>query len=330
MAVRIMEVARQAGVSTATVSRALRGLPNVAPATRQRVTRVAAELGYRPHPHATGLATGRSSAIGMVVPHLSSWFSGRVAQGAHEVVAAQRRHLVLLAASRGNGMAELASPNLSQLVAGLVVVDLPSTPDCLGPTPLPSVPLVAVGAASGLEPAIKIDDRRAAAAAVSHLCALGHRRIGLLGDLEAEAPGSHVPGDRRRGYLDALVAAGIKPSTELQESGRFTAHDGAAATKRLLALAAPPTAIFAMSDEMAIGALGVLREQHLRVPVDVAVIGFDDHELAAHVGLSTIRQRPTAQGRQAAAWLLSRLAGDDPPPPMPATWELIVRSSTVP
>jgi LacI family repressor for deo operon, udp, cdd, tsx, nupC, and nupG len=199
-------------------------------------------------------------------------------------------------------------------------------------------------------PCVRIDDVAAARTATRHLLGLGHTRIAhISGDPDDElAFTTHL--DRRRGYQEALRAAGIRPDPSLDVESQFTIDGGTRAAAELLARGEPPTAIFAACDEMAMGAMSALRDAGLRVPQDVSLIGVDDHDLAAVLGLSTIAQPAAEQGLLAARILLDplgvraagpyagvvpapRVAGeadDAPTPPVILPTRLVVRESTAP
>jgi DNA-binding LacI/PurR family transcriptional regulator len=186
-----------------------------------------------------------------------------------------------------------------------------------------------------------IDDVAGARTAVEHLIGLGHRRIGLIGG-DTEDPMRFTPPlYRRDGYTAALLAAGIEVDPTLEVLGYFTPRGGEAAMRLLLDVPEPPTAVFAESDEMAFGAVRAIRRRGLRVPEDVAVIGFDDHGAAEFMDLSTVRQPVAAQGAAVARAILAAVADGSAlanpaacspavsvPTVMPT--ELIVRGSTDP
>jgi DNA-binding LacI/PurR family transcriptional regulator len=193
---------------------------------------------------------------------------------------------------------------------------------------------VPVGVVGGEVPGFintRIDDVAGATTAVEHLIGLGHRRIGLIGG-DTEDPMRFTPPlHRRDGYLAALGGAGIEVDGALEVLGYFTPAGGEAAMRTLLDLDVPPTGVFAESDEMAYGAIRAARRRGLRVPEDIAVIGFDDHAAAEFLDLSTVRQPAAAQGAAVAQAILATLGGSSTTsiPTVMAT-ELVVRGSTDP
>ena len=178
-----------------------------------------------------------------------------------------------------------------------------------------------------------IDDIGSARTAVDHLLRLGHRRIALIGGDTDDPMAFTPPLHRRDGYRDALLAAGIEPDPALEHLGYFTVEGGCAATRHLLSLPERPTAIFAESDEMAYGALREIRRSGLRVPEDIAVIGFDDQPLSDLMDLSTVRQPVADQALDIATRLLAVISDADIDPARdPAVvlpTELVVRGTTL-
>jgi DNA-binding LacI/PurR family transcriptional regulator len=178
----------------------------------------------------------------------------------------------------------------------------------------------------------RIDDVAGARTAVRHLIALGHRRIGLIGGDTDDPMRFTPPLHRRDGYRDALREAGVEPDPALEALGYFTVEGGGQAAERLLAVPDRPTALFAESDEMAYGAMRTIRRHGLRIPQDVAVIGFDDHYTAELMDLSTVRQPVAGQAVDITTRLLSALAHPDEAAAdeVVLPTELIVRGSTDP
>ncbi|MEV4663729.1 LacI family DNA-binding transcriptional regulator [Micromonospora echinofusca] len=340
---RIDDVARLAGVSTATVSRALRGLPTVSAATRRRVLAAAEQLEYAVSPSASRLAGGRTGTVAVVVPRITRWFFGTVVEAVEDLLQQAGYDLLLynLGGREQVRQRVLRTANLHKRVDAIMLVATPLRPADL--TALTKLKLPGVTISSGTVvpdwPCVRIDDVGVARTATRHLLDLGHRRIAhISGDPDDElAYTTHL--DRRRGYREALAAAGIEPDPCLDVESQFTISGGTRATEELLRRGDPPTAIFAACDEMAMGAMTALRDAGLRVPQDVSVIGVDDHDLASVLGLSTIAQPAAEQGRLAARILLDPLHGgarsswggpylDTPGEPVILPTRLIVREST--
>lgn len=352
----IEDVARIAGVSSATVSRALSGRGHVSDATRARVKSAARELGYVVSSSASSLASGRTKNIGVVIPFLNRWFFGAVIEGAEQVLMEQGYDLTLYNLA-GDGTQRdyvFQSSLLRQRVDAVLAISL----ELRGPevSSLLDIgkPVVAVGGPIPGVRTLSIDDVAVARLATEHLLALGHRSIAHIGGSEDAETDFHLYTDRRGGYEAALHAAGITPDPQLFATADFTLQDGHRAARQLLGNPRRrPTAIFAASDEMAIGAMLAARDLGLSVPGDVSVIGIDDHDLADFFGLTTVAQFPALQGRMATELLLHELqprvprsgepqlrVGDAPldvsAPLAPAQlaantplpFELVVRSST--
>jgi DNA-binding LacI/PurR family transcriptional regulator len=329
----INDVATRAGVSVATVSRALRGLPNVAPSTRRRVLDAARELDYVADPHASRLAAGRTRTVGMVVPYITQWFFTQVVSGAEAVLAAAGYDILLYNVGGSAGRDRfLATLPFRKRVDGIIVIDLPLDAAAQDLLATLGTPVVMVGVPSRIFPTVTIDNVAAGVAATRHLANLGHERIGLVSSLPDDPLGFAAPIERRRGYLRVLAERGLDLRPELDVPGGFSMSGGAEAMAALLSVAAPPTAVFAESDEMAIGALKTIRDAGLRVPEDLSVIGFDDHAMAEFVGLTTVAQPVVEQGEVAAQLFLDRLTsgGASPPPAVELPTKLRVRATTGP
>ena len=307
----IEAVAARAKVSVATVSRAMRDLPNVAEATRLRVRQAAEELSYRPDPNASRLATGRTSTVGMAVPMLGRWYFSTVIGAAHAVLVREGYDLLLFGvdtpADRSRFITEWAVIN--KRVDGVILVDLTLDPNELEDLVLADARVGTVGDRHAPFSSVTIDNRAASAVAVRHLLNLGHREIALIGHTEGGWPFT-VPTERRNGYFDAHKEFLITPRPELEHPGNFDVDGGYEAMTDLLAMAHPPTAACAMSDEMAFGAIKAIRDHGLRVPEDVSVIGFDDHEMAKVMDLTTIRQPVAESGAEIARLLVRALKAD--------------------
>jgi DNA-binding LacI/PurR family transcriptional regulator len=322
------DVARLAGVSTATVSRTLRGLPNVSDETRDRVLQAAASLSYVVSPIASRLASGRTHTVGVIVPFASRWFFGQIVAGAESVL---REHsLDLLLYNLGDIPARqrfFGALPLRRRVDAVLTVAMQFTDSEISDLLSLGVPIVAVGHNVPGAGCVRIDDVAAASSAVQHLLSLGHRRVGMISTYNDQSMFLPVAHARRHAYVETLATAGIAMAEDLVISVPHGMDGGEQAMRRLLTLTDPPTAVFAESDELAFGALSALR----RTGRHVSVIGFDDHELSALLDLTTVRQRVFEQGVLAAgmlrramtvgAWIPEELL-------MPTT--LVLRASTWP
>ncbi|MDR6972674.1 LacI family DNA-binding transcriptional regulator [Leifsonia shinshuensis] len=335
----IDDVARLAGVSTATVSRALSGNGPVSQTTRARVVRAASDLGYVVSSDASSLASGRTRNIGAVVPHLNRWFFTSVIEGAERVLLREGYDLTLynLGGDGGERRRVFDHHLLRNRVDAAFTVSLELSEEEAGRLLALGKPLVGVGGPLAGVSTVTIDDVAVAHLATDHLVSLGHRRIAHIGASHEFDLDFHIPTSRRLGYEQALREAGLPVDERLHRAADFTLPGGYEAAKQLLGTPHDrPTAIFAASDEMAIGAILAARDLGLSVPRDVSVIGIDDHPLSEFFGLSTVAQHPVRQGERAAELLLAALEGarrpGGAPAPEPvshtAPADLIVRSST--
>ncbi|MFL6136778.1 MAG: LacI family DNA-binding transcriptional regulator [Frankiaceae bacterium] len=314
MSASIVEVARLAGVSTATVSRALRGLPNVAALTKGRVLDAAQELGYVATPSARVLATGRTRTVAVVAPYLTRWYVGQVVDAAGDILAGNGYHVLLYNLSGQQGRRRFFEGlPLRKRVDACLLMGLALTDDETARLRSLGIPVALVGVAHEQLPHVRIDDVAGAARAVQHLVDLGHERIGLIGG-DARPMALAAPADRRAGYRQALEGAGLGLDPALEAPGHFSFVGGGHAMSELLASRRPPTAVFAESDEMALGAVRTARRTGLRVPEDVSIVGFDDHEMAELMDLTTVSQPARDQGVLAAMQLLGAVERGDPFP----------------
>ena len=332
----IKDVARTVGVSTATVSRALRGLPRVSDETRVRVLKAAAELDYVASPSAAGLASGQTRAVGVIVPFVTRWFSASVVQGAEELLR-EAGYDLLLYNLGGDQQARdrvFRTHLLRKRVDAVLVLSLTPTDEEVAALARLDRPVAVVGATVDGWASVGIDDGATARIAMRHLIDLGHTRIGYVGGSLEEQLDFAAPMDRLTGYHDAMAAAGLPVDPAWEVIGDFTVRGGLAATRLLLAADPRPTAVFAASDEMAVGAVHAIREAGLRVPEDVSVIGIDDHEMAEFFDLTTVAQPVHEQGQLAATLLLEALDEDvgqrTRPPAIIVPTRLVVRRTTAP
>lgn len=311
MSVGIRDVARQTGVSTATVSRALRGLPNVSAETRVAVERVALELGYIPSPSAAGLASGRHQAIAAIVPTLNRWFNTAVLEGADRVLRRHRYDVFLVNLGIRDGDRDRVFHNAllrkrADAVLGLGVGFSIEERRELRSLATPSV--VVGGPVRGV-PNVGIDERATAEAAMTHLVELGHTRIGHIGADRAYMLNPVVAVARRSAWEGVLRKAGLPVREDWFASGDFLLPQSRVAALRILDRDDRPTAIFAASDEMAFGALLAAEELGMKVPHDLSIIGIDDHDHAEAFGLTTMHQDPVDHGEIAATLLLDQIEG---------------------
>ncbi len=327
----IADVARAAGVSKSTASRALTGSGYVSASTRARVRDAAAALGYVPTTSAVSLVTGRTQTVGVVMPSLDRWFFAQVLEGIQDALLERRYDLALYgappesAARRDMFEHFLARKRFD----GLIAVGLEPSAHELERLVAFGKPVVAVGGHGVGTNAVSIDDEAAARIATDHLIGLGHREIVFLG---GDADGRRTSfGDGRRlaGYRAAMGEAGLEASARHAQA-EVTLPGGYGAAVELLGdRRTRPTAIVGVCDEVAVGAIIAARRLGIRVPEHLSVVGIDDHAYAEMFSLTTLQQRPHQQGRAAVQLLMWQL--DDPDAATHRIYEaspLIMRSST--
>jgi LacI family transcriptional regulator len=317
MSTTIRDVARAAGVSSATAARALAGYGYASSATRERVRREADRLGYRPNAVARSLVSGSTMTLGLVVGDIENPFFAAAARGIADV-AEGRGYTLLLANSDEDIARERAAVDAlrTRRVDGLVVV--PSSGDeaagHLGAVARSGIPLVLLDRhVPGLETdTVMVDNAAGAARAVRHLLDLGHRRLGMVCDM----PGIASTAERLAGYRRALAGAGIPPDDGLVSIGDSTQEGGRAAATKLLSRPDRPTAVFTANNFMTAGTMRAVRALGLRIPDDLALVGFDDLDWTTLVDPPvTVIAQPVAElGHRVAERLLARIDGEDGPP----------------
>jgi DNA-binding LacI/PurR family transcriptional regulator len=333
---RIEDVARLAGVSTATVSRALRGLPKVSEHTRARVLAAAAELDYVASPTAASLASGKTHVVGVVVPYVTRWYFAQLISGASRVLRDRGYHVLLLDVGDNGPQRTLLldSRMLSKRVDAVLVLSLRLHDVELALLRRLKLPVVMVGTRTEGWPSVRIDDVVVARTATQHLVDLGHRDIGFVGGEPTPHPDFVTPSDRRRGYEQVMTENGLRVDPRHVVSADWSVRGGAAAGEQLLSQRPRPTALFVASDEMAMGVLHTAGRLGVRVPEDLSVVGVDDHEQAWVHGLTTVAQPVQYQGERASRLLLDEIARhgqrDASPEVVTVATQLVVRSSTAP
>jgi LacI family transcriptional regulator len=334
----IKELARLSGVSVGTVSRALNGYTDVSPETRERIVRLAEELDYTPAAAARTLVMERSHVIGVFLetgeghPDVQHPFFHEVLGGLKDMLGAAGFDLLLFASEQpgdGYGPHSYLKRARHHGVAGTVLIGvdtrdpeverlLRSDIACVG---------VDVELTGRNNSSVMSDNVEGAAMAVRHLVEQGHSRIATITGLLDTCPGR----DRLTGYREEIQRQGLAYRDDYVAYGDYYVESGAEGMNRLLALPEPPTAVFAAADLMAVGAMGVLARAGLRVPDDVALVGFDDILLAGYTQppLTTLRQDKQGLGAAAGEALVGRLEGDgDAQAAVTLPVELVVRGST--
>ncbi len=332
MPATIQDVAEQAGVSTATVSRALRGLPNVSPATRDQVIHVAERLHYQITPHVSRMARGRR-VVGIIVPLADQWFYSKLVSIAELELMRQDCDVVRYSVESVEGQESLLQHlTARKLVDGLILCSLSLTDRTTSIVRKAGIAAATIETGCDDIPSVSIDNVAAAELGARHLINLGHRQIGIITGMEAAPLQFAIPNARREGFLNALRQAEIDFRPELERPGNYIYQGGAEAMKHLFSVHQPPTAVFALSDEMAIGALKSVRDMNLRVPEDISIMGFDDNDVSEYVGLTTIHQPVVRFAETASAQIIAQFA-ETPSADIESVRflpELVVRSTTGP
>lgn len=331
MATTIKDVASAAGVSVATVSRALNNAANVTPETRQRVCAAAAELRFTPSSAARSLITRRTHTVGALLPDLFGEYFSELIRGIDLKARARGLHL-LVSSSHGDAReAASAMRAMHGRVDGLLVMSPHIDTDSLAanlPQGLPVV-LISTRLPGDGRSSFAVDNHGGAHAMTRHLVSRGHRRLAFI----AGPDNNYEAQERLRGYRSALAEL-LPGAAELVLPGDFTEDSGWRAGSEIATLAQRPDAVFCGNDMMAIGCLAALGEAGLRVPQDIALAGFDDIPIARYVTppLTTVRVRIAELGSLA----LDRLASAIETPGRSAAQhqtlraELIVRQSCCP
>lgn len=320
----IQDVAKLAGVSEATVSRALRGLSNVAPATRQRVEDAAAALRFSLSKSASALASGRANRVMLIVSgRLNDWFNSSLLQGTHEILSPAGYDVVPTCITNRDELSRLiamlpSTRNTDAIIVSSFTLD-ETFRNALAPL---DVPLVGVNnpTVEGLDASVRIDDLGGMHQAVQLLHSLGHRRLAYIGNLIPPdlSYSSNLRGDGFRdtalelGYTeDDLYFAPSRAENQVLPIQEIIRRS----TAQMLASPESPTGVCVQTDDMAALMLNELKRQHIRVPEQMSVIGFDDQPTAELLGITTIHQDPVLLGREAATRALDLIQEKRPEQP---------------
>ncbi len=328
----LQEVARRAKVSIATVSRVLNKSDKVVPETRAIVEQALRDLDYRPSRVARRLrmSNGRAHLVGLIIPDIQNPFFAEIARGVEDAAYAAQ-YALLLCNSDENPEKEKFYLNVmrDESVDGIVLPPFDETDAAVVEIIKTGIPVVCVdrSLARAKTDLVEVDNYRGAIEGVAHLIAKGHTQIGLI---EGRSQVS-TSRERRRGYLDALAEAGLTVRKDLMRSGDFKQESGRVLAHELLDLRKPPTALFVCNNLMTVGALAALHQRGVRVPQDVALVGFDDLPWAEALDPppTVVRQPAYEVGKQAMELLLKRIVEPARPPvTVRLLPELVVRRST--
>jgi LacI family transcriptional regulator, galactose operon repressor len=329
----IRDIASEAGVSIATVSRVLNGRPDVAAETREAVLTVVRERGFSTNRSARALSGGRTGLVGLATPFIHGPYFASILSGAAEALYEQDTRIVVCSTHHHHDREVTLLDRLMHGTTDGAILLLPEETNeellALHRQRFPFVvadPRVAV--AEGIA-SVSAAHSSGARAATEHLLSLGHRRIGAL----TGPRGMLATEERLNGYHAALVAAGVVPDPTLEVPSNWQIEGGGEAALKLLDRRDRPTAVFAFNDNVAVGTMRAARRLGLRVPEDLSIVGFDDVEFAELLGpaLTTVRQPLEEMGRMAVS-LLTRLIEQQPVEALRVelATRLVVRESTAP
>jgi len=305
----IYDIAKAVGVTQTTVANALAGRGNVSEATRKRILQCAQDMGYRPNVLARGLAKGKTSTLGFLLPTIANPFYAEIAEEIERIAHAHDYQLLLCNTHHDYA---LGRQNLERLVSrwvdGIIVMGSSMDLADLDRQFQDGLPIVLCNwqenePSPGI-PQVKVDFYLAGELAAHHLLSLGHRQIAIIVDEPQQTT-------RCEGFRSALLSAGITLQDEMIQPGHSTIESGHAAARKLLTSPHRPTAIFATNDWMAIGALEAAREEGLRVPEDLSIIGLDNVIVGAHISppLTTIAIPKHQLAKEATELLMRQIDG---------------------
>jgi LacI family transcriptional regulator len=329
MTVTLVEIAQLAGVSVSTVSRALSNSNYpLKEETRQKILKLAKELSYKPNLVARSLQSNRSHVVGVIVDRMQSPFAAATVQGIQDGLRKAGYSISIVYSNRDQDLVvEAIKSFYSHQVDGIIILNswLHHYNDPI--LALQDRPFVFVNRlfSDWIHNCVGPGDRHGAQVATEHLVCLGHRRIGYINGmsnwLEAQ--------NRLIGYLDILEKHQLPNDPALIKQGDWGVDSGYRATQELLALDERPTAIFAANDVMALGSIYAIQEADLKVPADIAIVGYDDRDFAAWIrpSLTTIRMPSYEMGQAAAQLLLKQFAGEETEDATQIPGELIIRES---
>ena len=324
----IQEIAEKAGVSPATVSRALRGLTNVNERTKSKIFEAAEELGYPVDTPKKSL--GKKNTVGIISPFTSRWYFAEAIGGVEQALREAGLDILLYNFSQIHGREKLFNrQHIRERVDAIITISLPPTEDEFNAMLSLDLPIALIGFHRPEFSSVAIDDYAGARSATQHLVNQGHTSIGLISGEHTTTWEFPVTRDRRHGFMSVLEESGLTFNPYHEVFAAFDMDSAQRAVDDLLARPDPPTAIFCGSDEMAFSALMSLKRHGLKCPEDISIVGYDDHKMAEFADLTTIAQPVRLLGEMAAWSILEKMNKPQSPPKtltLPTT--LIVRGST--
>ncbi|RZT60756.1 LacI family transcriptional regulator [Microcella alkaliphila] len=329
----LADVARIAGVSKSTASRALSGRGYVSTETRRRVETAAAELGYVVSSTAASLVTGRTRNVGVVIPYINRWYFAEVLEGIEKALIRSGYDLTLYRLSMDTELRRRVFDYflVRKRVDAVIAVAIALSSHEVQMLQALGKPLAGIGGRIAGIPSLSIDDVETARLATEHLISLGHTRIMHVGGDQSEQMDFRVHSSRYDGFTRAVADAGLTLDDDFREA-EFSVPGGYQVGLSLLGDPRQrPTAIFAGCDEIAIGIMIAARQLGISVPQDLSIIGIDNHPMAEMFGLTTLAQQPGSQGDRAVEFLIHQIENLDAPTPdehVVLPTRLIVRQST--
>lgn len=327
----LVDVAAAAGVSKSTVSRVVNGDDRVADETRATVKSAIAELGYRPNAHATRLRRGRTNVVAVVVPRLDRWYFSAVVTGLQQRLAEHGIDLLVHGAYSSDDRRAFTSQILEEKdrFDGVVLASVPLADTEAEQMHEAGAAVVTIGQRTEWVTSVSIDDWGAAVAGTQHLINLGHRRIATISIDSASDRDLAAARTRRDAFTETLANNGVDLDPELLVAESSSLDGGQQAMSRLLSVRNRPTAVFAFSDELAFGALLAARSLGVDIPLQLSVLGFDDHTMAEAFKLTTIHQPVADLGRRAADEVLAQIEDKAAPVRhLAEPFKLVVRQTT--
>ncbi len=342
MSVTIYDVARRAGVGIGTVSRAINDSPQIRPETKKRVMEAIRELGYTPHTMAKRLATKRIGIIAAIMPFYTGHFYHELLRGIQKALTEFEYDLLVHFVDRPEKLRAYLDRTLSEKRCdGLLIISMDIPEEYVDKLQHARLPVVVVDRGHDRLDCIQVENEQGAYLATQHLIRFGHRKIGMISGNRHSEPAKQ----RYEGYVRALNEDGlaVRPewfvsadmlnaTPDIQQNDGFNIHAGYAGMHRLLALGDDrPTAVFAASDILAVGAMRAANEAGLTIPNDLAVIGFDDIELADYLSLTTMQQPMYEMGKLAVDRVMEKIDSEsDEVRQFRLSTRLIERHSTQP
>ncbi len=314
MPVTIYDIADKAQVGVGTVSRVLNNHPNVSPKTRERVLKVAHDLNYQPHAYAQGLARRKSNTLAAIIPFFTNYFFIEVLQGIQDKIHSLGYDLMLYGLNENNPEqfeTYLLRAAQKGRADGIMLFSLRLPENFALKFKHINQPIMLVDGYHSDFDSITVDNKAGAYAATKHLISLGHTRIGMINANPISPPAQQ----RYEGYRTALMECGLPTDNKYVKWSRIMKYDGFSREAGYISMVEMlelgelrPTAVFVSSDVQAIGAISALRDHELSVPDDIAVVGYDDIELAKHFGMTTVSQPMYEMGVLAVGRMLDRMS----------------------